>query len=369
MANLTRKSNAFLSILYLIISFGLFLFVVLFGRMFSGSYADMLFYLLGALIAVLINAFIHELGHYLAGKKHGYYLLQFQVLFFCFYRVNDKLKFSFKFNIEEAGKTVMVPTKSCDIKSSVHAMTKGGLKASFIMFIVGLIPVVLAFIIPEKIPATLYYISSMFLPVGAYFFFGNALPIFNGGNRNDGAVLSSLKSNDDTSKIIVNLYSIYSELYNGKSPKEIDKGLYFDLPVLREDDGLFAIILDARYTYFLDSGDLKQAKNCLDRLNQIKDYLSANQVLTIKAEMLYKACTFDYNENDADDYMSELEKYLNNNNDCLSLRAKTAYLKNVLKEEECLEQFFDKWEREIEKLPLKGLKKYELSLLNSFRNQ
>ncbi len=367
MVNVIRKSNAFLNILSLIISFALFLFVVIYGRTFGGGYADMLYCLLGALIAGVLNAFFHEFGHYVSGKKSGFYLLEFQVLFFCFFRQGKDMKFSFKFSLEEAGKTVMVPKKNANLKAGIKRVTNGGIIASFIMFLLGFIPVILALIIPEKISPTLYYLTSVFLPIGAYYFFGNFIPKINSGARNDGAVLSSIKNEDDAYRVTENLYAIYSELYNGKSPSEIDESLYFNIPQLPEDDALFLSLLDARYSYFLDKKDYENAKKTLNRLLALEDYMTDGQKLTIKAEALFSVCTYNFNETKADDYTLELEKYLNNKNDALRIRAKTAYLKNVVKETENLPDFYDKWEKEADKLSLKGLSKYEKNLLQNLK--
>lgn len=368
MSNLMRKSNAFLNILSLVICFGLFLFVVLFGRMFKGTYINILYYVLGVVLAVVINSFVHELGHYLSGKRNGFYLISFSVLFFRWTRINGKMRFSFSFFFEEAGKTVMVPKDNVNLENGIYKMAKGGINASFIMLIFGIIPIALTFIFPMHIPAVAYYITSCFLPIGAYYFFGNAMPIINAGTRNDGAVVSSFKRKDDASRVMVCLHAIYLQLFKGQTPKEIDEEIYLNMPQLPEDDSLFINVLTAKYAYYLDLQNYKEAKTVSDRLIGIMEYIPDSIKPEIKAEALFKACTYDYNEQEADDLMVELEKYLNNRTDAFSMRAKTAYLKNVLKDTETIADFYDKWERECEKQPLDGLIKYEKNLLKNFKS-
>ena len=193
--------------------------------------------LVGAIVAGLINTFAHELGHLIAGKSKGFKFSSMTVWFFNWRRVKKKIKFSLVMIGEEAGYTDMIPTSTENVDKGLKKMTLGGIIASGIFMVIGIVPFFIS-----ALPVWVFCIWSMFLPIGAYFFFTALLPSSSGGVRNDGAVLYGLKKMDGTAKVTVNLLKIQAELYNGKTPSQIDENLYFDLPQLPEDDVNFAML-------------------------------------------------------------------------------------------------------------------------------
>ena len=342
----------------------LFAVVLICNNRYGGRMIDAVIKLVvGALFAGIINAFAHELGHLIAGKKNGFVLSEITVWFFRWKRIGKKTKFSLVMIGDEAGYTEMIPTKKENVKIGFIKMTRGGIIASLVLTIFGLPPLFMPFL-----PVWVFVLWAMFLPMGAYYFFGNFLPVISMGARNDGAVLLSMKKNDDASKGTENLLKIQAELYHGKTPSEIDDELYFNLPQLPEDDMLFAMLLNARYAYFLDKEDFENAKKVLDRLLSLEEYLPKSFFTIVKTEALYSACTFDFDEEKADDLVYELEKFLNNVNVSLTVRAKLAYLLNVKRESDGLDIFFSKGYKEADKQQIKGLREFERKLLDRLKN-
>ena len=318
--------------------------------------------LVGAIAAGLINTFAHELGHLIAGKSKGFKFSSMTVWFFNWRRVKKKIKFSLVMIGEEAGYTDMIPTSTENVDKGLKKMTLGGIIASGIFMVIGIVPFFIS-----ALPVWVFCIWSMFLPIGAYFFFTALLPSSSGGVRNDGAVLYGLKKMDDTAKVTVNLLKIQAELYNGKTPSEIDENLYFDLPQLPEDDVNFSMLLNARYLFYLDKNDFENAKKTTDRLNSILEYMPKDYRVVVKTDALYNACTFDFNEDTADDLMYELEKYLNNVNTATTVRAKLAYIIYVKKETDDLDMFFKKGFREADRCQLKGIGALERKLFENMK--
>ena len=171
------------------------------------------------------------------------------------------------------------------------------------------------------------------------------------------------------SKVILNLLEIQANLYLGKTPSQIDEKLYFDLPQLREDDVNFALLLNARYQYYLDKKDYENAQKCSERLLTLEDYLPTAYITIFKIDALYNACTFAKDEDKADDIMYEVDRYINWVNDTQTLRAKLAYLLNVRQESEGADMFFNKAYKEADKCQLKGLGLMERKLLDDLREQ
>ena len=87
----------------------------------------------------------------------------------------------------------------------------------------------------------------------------------------------------------------------------------------------------------------------------------------IKTDALYNACTFDYNEDSADDLMYELEKYLNKTNDLTAVRVKLAYLAFIRRDTTQLETFYAKGVKDAKKHTIKGLGAYEKKLLDDIK--
>ncbi len=317
----------------------------------------------GAILAGIICTFFHELGHYFFGKKNGFAFSCMQVLFFRWEKVGKKIRFNFCMIGEQAGYTEMIPTKTEQVESSFKKMTSGGIIASFIVMFLG-IP---ALFLTAYLPVWVFSIWSMLLVVGAYFFFGTALPASESQTLNDGAVLYHLNRQTDTSKVMINLLKIQAELYGGKTPSEVDESLYFDLPQLREDDLNFALLLNARYYYYLDKKDYENAKKTTERLVSLEEYLPKSYYTVFMVDALYNACTFDFNEERADDIMYDIDKYINNVNNATNVRVKLAYLLNVRRESEGADIFYKKGYKEANRCQIKGLGLMEKRLLDELK--
>lgn len=356
-----RRTNLINNVLYMAFTMiALFLVVYLCnGRFKEDMLTLILMFAVGAVVAGLINTFAHELAHLIVGKKNGFAFSSINVWFFKWTKVKNRIRFDFVMLGGEAGYTEMIPTTCENLDVRLLKMTKGGLIASFIMMFIGLPPLFIS-----GLSSWIYCVWSMFLPVGIYFFFGNALPMTNEGVLNDGGVVSGIKNKTDSMVVALSVLAVQAEMYSGKLPSEIDNKLYFELPQLPEDDPNFAMLLNARYLYYLDKEDYENAKKVSDRLLSIVEYMPKSYQFAAKTDALYNACTFDYNEEIADDLMYELEKFLNNVNTSTTVRAKLAYLINVKGEKDCFDVFYKKGLKEADRCQIKGFGEFEKKLLN-----
>ena len=312
-----------------------------------------------AITAGLIHTIVHELGHLIFGKINSFKFSSMVIWFFKWQKLGNKTAFSFVMFGEEAGYTEMIPTKEECVDKGFYAMTMGGLIGSVILTVLGVPALFIA-----TLPRWLFMFWVMLIPIGIYFIFGTLLPCSTDGILNDGAVLYHLKKQTDNSKVMVNLLKIQANLYNGKTPSEIDECLYFDLPQLAEDNPNFALLLNARYAYYLDKKDYDAVKQVTTRLLSLEEYLPKQYMYIFKTDALYNACTFDKNEQVADDLMYELEKYLNNINTATTVRVKLAYLMNISEQTEGLDMFIKKAKKEANRCQIKGLGLYETKLLD-----
>ncbi len=318
------------------------------------------YYIIGAVVGGIINAFLHELGHVIAGKKNGFKFISMTVWFFKWEKLGKRTGFKFVMLSESAGATEMLPNGNENLAKRFKSMSFGGIFASLILTVISIPPLFLG----KYLGMEIFCVLSMFLPLSAYYLFGTALPVSSYGVRNDGAVIRGISKNDDVSKVTINLLAIHGELYAGKTPAEIDENLYFDLPQLPEDDINFTLLLNARYNYYLDKEDYENAQKASDRLMGIIDDIPKSVRPVIQADALYNACTFDFNEETADDLMYELEKYLNKDNGATNVRIKMAYLAFIRHETEVIDIFYKKGKKEAKNHRIKGLGRFEDKLLD-----
>ena len=362
---MSRKFKVLNYLLTFLITGSLMFFTVYYsGKIHEVTIKDVIIpYIIGLVVAGLVCALAHEIGHVIFGKLNGFVLISFAIWCFRWEKRGKRFKFNFCFNFEEAGSTEMVKKENVDMKKGLVSMTIGGLLFSFLIIVFSCI----IFIVPTHY--VVYNLLAPILPVGAYFFFGNAIPSAENNVRNDGGVLYGLRIGDDESKVTLSILSIQTELYNGKTFSQIDEKYYFDLPQLPEDSLNFMMLLYYRYHYYLDKGDFESAIKTTSRLISLEEYMPKYFVYAVKTDALYNACTFDYNEDKADEYMYELEKCLNKNNDATSLRVKLAYILLTKGERVILEDFYNKGLKEAKKCRLKGLRQFETKLLEGLKNK
>ncbi len=317
---------------------------------------------LGAVVAGFFHAFFHELGHLIFGKKSGFVFSSMTVWFLRWKKVKNKIKFEFCPFGDEAGYTEMIPSSDQDLSTRLKNITIGGSVFTLALTLLG-IPALFI----SRLSLWIFAFWSMLFPVGVYMFFDSILPSINYGVRNDGAVLYGLKKNDDVAIVTLNILKIQSLLYNGKTPKEIDESLYFDLPQLPEDDNNFILLLNLRYAYYLDKEDYENAKKVTARLEGLMDDISKYYHGPIMTDALYNACTFDFNEKKADEITEDYEKFLNNVNNSSTIRAKLAYLTYVKGETEAFDIFYKKGLKEASRCQLRGIAILEEKLLEKIK--
>lgn len=361
---MSKRKNLVYSIISAVIGIGLLVAVVIWKNLIVGStfFVSALAIFGGSIVAMFLISLTHELGHLFFGKINGFKFVSLTVWFFKWRKQGDNLRFSFVKFPEAAGVTEMIPKYADNIEKRFIKLTYGGIVFNFILFLIGLV----VFFIPG-VSKTLLCLLCPISPLSLYMILDNLLPTDKGGIRNDGGVNYGIKQKDIDSAVLINILKIQSELYLGKSYKDISKDLFFDVPQLPEDHPYFINLLTLRYSYYLDCGDYSNAISVLDRLSQLADYVSQTVYNQILCEELYAVCTYNFNENRADEIMYELEKYLNNNNDVSSVRAKLAYVMYILKEYDNFELFYNKGIREAKRLRIQGLTAFESSLLNKMK--
>lgn len=316
-----------------------------------------LYYIIGIVISAFVCALFHELGHLLGAKISKFKIVSFCVWFFRFEKLKSGINFSLCFP-DDTGYTEFYPKTKENLEKKFTLTTRLGLVFSALAVLICL-PIFFV----KTLPIFVFCMLSCFMPIGLYTLVSNSIPLVENGTRNDGAVLWGIRTNDDTTKVMFSLLKVQCELYEGKSFKDVDKKLLLDLPQLPEDDIYFGVMLLNKYRYYLDNADYKNAKKVLDRLATLKKYLPKSFIGEIGAENIFYNSFIEKNEDLADDIMYENEKYLNRVNDSVTIRAKLAYILFVKGEKDLFDTFYAKGIKEAKRQRLKGVKAFEISLL------
>ena len=246
----------------------------------SGARASV-FCIFGIMLGFIFAPIVHEFGHMAmasCGKMDCVY-----AKFFCFkiYVKKGKKRFGFASPLA-ADQTQVVPKMGGNMKKRALLYTAGGLITSG-LFLLCLVCVALALTLLGKTN----YLWWGAVPYPAYLFFLNVLPFEYASGKTDALVYRGIKKEEDAEKTMLAAMEIQGRLYAGETFAQMDEKLYFELPQLREDEPLYAVILDLRYRYYLEKEDMQGAAECLNRLITAQEYLSDTELEKLAGELVY----------------------------------------------------------------------------------
>ncbi len=239
--------------------------------------------LVGFFLSIALAPIFHELGHVIFAKIANMETVYVKCFCFKFSVKNGKRRFSFASPFAP-DQTQTIPKKGGDMKSRAALYTLGGL------IVEGIILVAVVALAVIWTIAGFENVSFLFwglVPYMTYLFLFNVVPAEYPLGKTDMAIYQGIKHGGDVEKNILSAMEIQGELYEGKSYAQINEELYFDLPQLCEDEPIFLVMLDLRYHYYLEKGDMKNATLTLNRLAQLQGYLSDEEVEKVAAELVY----------------------------------------------------------------------------------
>lgn len=242
---------------------------------------EMIGCLCGLAVGFVLSPIAHELGHICFAGATGMRVAYAK--FFCFkiYEKNGKMRLGFASPFT-ADQTQAVPLRGGNMKKRACAYTLGG-----IIFGGAFLSIVLAAAITLACFGIYKFKLWGVVPYAAYLVLLNAMPCRYASGKTDMLVYIGLKKGEDAERTMLAAMEIQGRLAEGKRFSEIDESLYFDLPQLPEDEPLFAVMLDLRYRYFLDKGEIENAADCLNRLVGAQEYLAEEESEKLAAELVY----------------------------------------------------------------------------------
>ncbi len=324
--------------------------------------------LCGMVVWVFINTFAHELAHMISAKINGFKTVSFKIMFFKFGKVNGRFRISLCPWGEQLGETELMPKKLENIDKHYKRIARAGIIANFILFCLSFI----FFFFWKKWywienKEFLFHLTAFSMPISCYFVLANALPMSSDFARNDGAVFWGILKKDPSVTVMFSLMKVHAMLYQGFSPAEIPQEYYFDVPQLQEDDPNFIVLLNNRLYYYLDTGDYENATKTVERLTSLEDYLTKSMEGQIFADALYAYSTYAFDAEKADNTMEDYDGYLNKVSTPLNMRAKLAYLKNVVQDNDSFNEMYPLCVNLANAEQVQGLKKFEIKMLEQLK--
>lgn len=247
----------------------------------KGTAADLVWCLGGMAVSVIFAPIVHELGHIFAACSADMeYVL---VKFFCFKTVRVQGKKHFRLvSPFAADETQVIPKQGGNMQKRAAKYAMGGLLASAIFLCL----LVASAIVCTCVLDTQFALWSA-IPYTAYLFMLNAIPVEYASGKTDALVYAGIKKGAPAEKNMLAAMEIQGNIYTGKTFSELDESLYYDLPQLSEEEPLYAVMLDLRYRYHLEKGELERAADCLNRLAVSQEYLLYEQIIQVAVELTY----------------------------------------------------------------------------------
>lgn len=321
----------------------IFCLVLLFAGMGVGGYCSYLhqelpLYIIGLFAGIALAPIVHELGHIVMAKRANMQCVY--VKFFCISALlkGDKMQWSWASPFAD-DQTQVIPKSAENMKRRMCSYAIGGLLFGGIFLIILLI-------------LSIAIVSMQSLWIGLalqsiYLFLLNVVPLEYAAGKTDMLIYTGVQNGADAERVLLSVMAIDGYLYEGKRFAEIDEDLFFQIPQLSEEEPLFAVMLDRRYRYWLDQGNIDEAAVCLNRLASLQEYMQENQLLMVASELVYMHSITD-NVDSATQNFAVCEAFLHSETATCKriLCAYYASLGEIAKSEEYRKQGFALCERE-----------------------
>lgn len=311
----------------------------------------------GCIAASFLSVFLHEVGHMLFSLFLGFKVVSFtlfnrETIYLNGRKTTKKIKNNFSY-----GSCELINTKENKLKGRYIAVISGGLLFSFLVFIAYL----LANVLLKNVNPYIYLSISMGMTISLYIFLASFLPAEIKGTHTDGGVIFGLTKNRDFAIVLLSLLKIQTKLYDGNRPCEIDRDLYFNVPLLSDDHISMMQLYSLRQLYYLDKKDYEKASETNKRLMHFSDAMTVEE-----SAKLYLNIVFDLIL--AKDYEKAKATYVflmdNIQDNMTSFRIRAYYSHYVEKNSENAKEFIKKAENLKEDIYLKGIVKLEENILN-----
>ncbi len=321
---------------------------------------------LGGIVSSAVCAAFHELGHVVFGSICGFRFNSVRIGFVNICRREGKICCRMGRLPESlAGVTEMLPTGREHLYEKFLVTICGGPVFS-LLFLAGCIASIVFF---RSLPFAAYIFLCTAMPYAFHILFYNVMPFRDDDLDTDGAMICGLIRRETSYLTAVNILAIEGYMYQGATPSEIDKSLYFGLPQLPEDDINFIVLTSYRLMYFLDAGDDRSAVSASDRLEGLLEYVPELYKKEIGADILYCNCALRRDEKKSNELYPSLRQYLLGENTVRTHRIAAAYELYIRKDKRKALLELNAAEQKAETCVVSGERKFERKLLGTLRKE
>ncbi len=174
-----------------------------------------------------------------------------------------KIKSKPKFSLFGSSRCMLIPKTDKNLRGRLIFTALGGIIVNALFIVLGFVTIFVS-----VLPAWL----CVFMPASVFLFLMNTVPAQLQSGKTDGQVLSGLISLSDEAVVMLAVMTVQARVLNGAKIEEVDEGLLFDLPVIREDDESFIALTGLRYEYCKAKGDEQGEKLYAARLKELQIY-------------------------------------------------------------------------------------------------
>lgn len=363
-----KKSQLHKNILFFALSIGIGLVLGILSAVFlpnSIGEWSFLYVFIGILffcMAYFLHILIHESGHLLFGLLTGYSFVSFRVGSFTIIKEDGRYKRK-KFHLPgTGGQCLMAPPHYSEKSFPYIIYNLGGVLLNLIVSAVAL-----GLIIGLENLSTVTTVGlQLFLCAGLFTAVTNGIPLKIGGLPNDGYNIYSIMTKEENKKAFFIQLKINALMTQGMRIKEVP----FEelaLSELNSNTGMLEVAIHIlQYNWYLDHLDLKKAQH---KLNELLPYLDNYPLFyrqELMCEQLFLALVF-YQEAEMIEelYDDELKKYIKKmsflpNKQRMLMALEVHYYKN----EEVMQQCFEKLLKTAETYPVRGEAQMEIMLGN-----
>lgn len=315
----------------------------------------------GGIAACFLSVLFHETGHMLFSKFSGFKIASFRLFNRETIYLNGRITTKKIKNNFSYGSCELINTKEENIKKRFFIVTTGGIIFSFLIFITYL----LLNVFLNNVHPYIYVFFCMGMLISLYILLSSLLPSEIKGTHTDGAIIFGLTKDKDYTKVLIALLKIQAQLYGGKTPSEIDKDLYFNVPLLSDDHISMMQLYYLRYFYYLDFGDNVKAAETDRRILQFIDIMPIEEVTKLYLNIVFDLIISGNENEKAKATYKFIEERLGE--DITTLRIKAYYSTYINKNKEKTEEYINKAKELNKDESLSGMYKMEMKLLDNIK--
>lgn len=294
------------------------------------------------IISTFLTINIHEFGHYIFGKIAGYKLLKFIIGPLSWSFENGKFKFMIIKPQGYGGLCAMMPPRE-DLKLYQHALYyMGGNLFNFLSAII-------AALVGLNTMGNVSLFFMCFAIVAFLLGLINSMPIMSGNNPSDGMIVWSLLLKKSSSRELLKLNQLSSQLSHGVRPRDIDVSFDSD----RDIDFVGFYLLFYSYFKALDSKNQEYVDYYIGLLEK-----NINKIPEVMLPPIYYEICFNYSRNEdkinAEKNYVNAGKILEKDRDLNGFRVKSYYEYYINKDTQKALEYANEGLKVADKFPLKG---------------